>query len=952
MIGLLGKQFDSQGTSKACHRWGAVKLIPLGRKAEIAKIELFLAHVSSGPRLLLLEGDVGIGKTTLLEYGRDAAIRLGHHVLSTAPVETEMPLAYAGLADLLETIPRTLVDALPLPQRDALCQAVFQVEPSAQPVQQRVVSMAVRALLQNLAQARPVVVVVDDLPWLDPPSARVLSFVLRRMRSELVGLLAAARTGWSTELLPLALDGISSGLLDRVHVGPLSLGAIREILGTRLGATPGRSFLVQLHEISGGNPLFALEMAKRDCSVIPRELFGSHDAPESLRRLASARIAALPAAARDVLLICALATDTSLPVICAAASSPAAAQADLEEGIRSGIVAINDGEVTFAHPVIRSVIVGEARPADRRAAHRRLAAVVHSSEACARHLALGTSAPDEAAAQAVEEAARAAARRGACDAAGDLAELAVAVTPLARTQARQRRVVLAAEQRFASSDPVRACSLLEAILGTIPAGPARAEVVRRLARYRAFRGEPVAAWTAMLQDALSQAGPDPALCALIVLDQAVAAISAGDYAGARRYGLLAAGAANQTADGALAARCHGALALAVFMTGGGLRTDLISRALAGPDQPASLSMEKRPNVAVGHVLHWAGDLAGARACYEEEYARALTQGVATSLPLLLWAMAENEAWAGDWPRAEQLTAEGYGLAEDSASPAAIAFMSGTRGLLHAYRGRVEAARADGARALEQARTLGMPLLAIVGAQPLGIAALSTGDAEGAHAQLGPVAEAVLGAGLAEPSVCRFLPDEIEALTRLGRLEAAEALLGPFEARSAQLRRHWGLAAGLRCRGLLLASRGDTAAAASALESALAGIRRLALPFEEARTLLAVGEVHRRARHKHAAVSYLQEALREFERLGAPAWAARARGELDRVGVRGPRAESGPALTAAEQRVVSLVVAGQTNTEIAAQLFMGRRTVEAHLSRVYQKLAVRSRTELCHTVLAD
>jgi DNA-binding NarL/FixJ family response regulator len=929
-----------------------VKLIPLGRQAEIAKIESFLADVSSGPRLLLLEGDAGIGKTTLLEHGRNAAARLGHHVLFTAPVETEMPLAYAGLADLLETIPEALVDALPSPQRDALCQAVFQVEPSQEPAQQRAMSMAVRALLQNLAQARPVVVVVDDLPWLDLPSARVLSFVLRRLHRERVGLLAAARTGWSTERLPLAVDGISAGLLDRVQVGPLSLGAIREILGTRLGATPGRSSLLQLHAISGGNPLFALELAKRDCSVIPRELFGSHDAPDSLRRLVSARITALPAGARDVLLVCALAANTSLPVICAASSSPAAAQADLEEGIRSGIVTINDGEVTFAHPVIRSVIAGEARPSDRRAAHQRLAAVVRGGEARARHLAFGTEAPDEAVAQAVEEAARAATRRGACDAAGDLAELAVAVTPLARIEARQRRVILAAEQRFASSDPARACSLLEAILSTIPAGPARAEVVRRLARYRAFRGEPIGAWTAMLQDALSQAGPDPALCGLIVLDQAVAAISAGDYAEARRYGLLAAGAADRSADAALVARCQAALAFAAFMTGGGLRTDLISRALAGPEQPASLSTEKRPNVAVGHVLHWAGDLAGARACYEEEYARAVMQGVATSLPLLLWAMAENEAWAGDWPRAEQLTAEGYGLAEDSASPAAIAFMSGTRGLLNAYRGRVEAARADGARALEQARTLGMPLLAIVGAQPLGIAALSTGDAEGAHAQLGPVADAVLGAGMAEPSVCRFLPDEIEALTRLGRLEAAETLLGPFEARSAQLQRHWGLAAALRCRGLLLASRGDTDAAASVLESALAGIRRLALPFEEARTLLTAGEVHRRARHKHAAVSCLREALREFERLGAPAWATRARDELDRVGVRGPRAESGPALTAAEQRVVSLVVAGQTNTEIAAQLFMGRRTVEAHLSRVYQKLAVRSRTELCHTVLAD
>ena len=144
-----------------------MKLRPLGRQAEIARIESFLVGVSGRPRLLLLEGDACIGNTTLLEYGRNAAAELGCHILSTAPVETEMPLAYTGLADLLETIPEALIDALPLPQRDALCQAVFQIEPSSQPVQRRAMSMAVRALLQTLAQARPVVVVIDDLPWLD-----------------------------------------------------------------------------------------------------------------------------------------------------------------------------------------------------------------------------------------------------------------------------------------------------------------------------------------------------------------------------------------------------------------------------------------------------------------------------------------------------------------------------------------------------------------------------------------------------------------------------------------------------------------------------------------------------------------------------------------------------------------------------------------------------------------
>ena len=204
----------------------------------------------------------------------------------------------------------------------------------------------------------------------------------------------------------------------------------------------------------------------------------------------------------------------------------------------------------------------------------------------------------------------------------------------------------------------------------------------------------------------------------------------------------------------------------------------------------------------------------------------------------------------------------------------------------------------------------------------------------------------LAAGLAEPALCRFLPDEVEALTRLGELGPAEALLGPFETRSARLGRGWGIATAGRCRGLLLAARGDLADGVAALETGLEVHRRLAMPFEEARTLLAAGEVHRRARHKRKALVFLQAALVIFERLGAPRWQERVRDELARVGTHATPPGAGPVLTAAEQRVADLVAAGRTNAEVAAELFMGQRTVEAHLSRVYRKLSVRSRTELC------
>jgi len=918
----------------------------IGRDAETARVRRFLSEISRGPRVLLIKGEAGLGKTTLLGEAQDSARQLGITVLSAHPVESEMPLEFAGLADLLETVPAGLVGRLPFPQRQAIRQAVLRVEPLLPPLDPRTLSTGVLTLLRCLARKNPAALVIDDLPWLDAPSAYALSFALRRLRLEPIGLLATVRTGWSGDSPPQIIDNVPEGLVDRLTLGPLSLGAIRELLATRMALSPGRSLLVKLHDTSGGNPLFALELAARAHCGVALGRNDRLDVPDSLRRLVLGRITGLPSGTRDVLLVSSLSAEPVLPVICAATRNPATAHADLDGGIRAGLLTISGEQVAFAHPLIRSVVAEEARPTDRYAAHRRLAVAVRGSAAKARHRAQGTRGPDEVVAAELETAARAAARRGACETAGDLAEFAVALTPLAEPERKWRRVLLAAEQCFEASDPARACCLLESIVEALPAGTARAELWRRLARYRAVRGEPLPVWTAALDRALQEAGSDAALRAVIMMDQAVAATNAGDLPAAIRSGELCLEFAERAGDKALQAQCCAGLAFATFVLGNGPREDLISRALAGPEQSSRLSMELRPNVAVGHIRHWTGDLDGARVLYEQEYARAVQQGVETGLPFMLWALAETEGWAGNWRRAEQLAAEGFGLAEDSGSPVAIALMSAARGQLHACRGRIDACLRDATRATDLAKHLGMPLLAAMAAQGYGIAALATGDALGTHQQLGPLAAATISAGIAEPALCRFLPDEVEALIRLGDLGAAEAMLGPFEARSAQLGRSWAMAVAGRCRGLLLAARGDLADGEEALEAALTIHQRLTMPFEEARTLLIAGEIHRRARSKRRALLLFEAALAVFERLGAPQWQKRVTDELGRVGTHHGEHQAAPLLTVAEQRVADLVAAGRTNPEVARDLFMGQRTVEAHLSRVYRKLNVRSRTELC------
>jgi hypothetical protein len=445
-------------------------LRPLGREAESSRIGSFLNDSGHGQRILLLEGEAGSGKTTLLDHGRGTAVAGGHCVLPATPVETETALAYAGLADLLDPVPASLIDGLPGPQRLAVRHAVLRLEPAPDPVDPQTTAMGVRTLLRRLAADRPVLLVIDDLPWLDRPSERVLAFVLRRMGEAPIRLLAAVRTGWTHGPVLAALEGVPASHIGRVSAGPLSVAALRQIVGGRLGLSLTRSELMRLHALSGGNPLFALELAKQAQAGVPDGLFGLPEAPESLQQLVLGQLGALPGEVRDVLLTAALAAGAAVPLLYAAARRPATARADLEEAIRSGLAALADGAVRFAHPVIRSVVIADAAPADRRAAHQRLAAAVPSPEAHARHLALGTDAPDEAVAARVADAARACAHDGARDDAADLAELAVAVTPLAYGAERRDRILLAAEQRFAARDPGRARALLEDLLPAVPSG--------------------------------------------------------------------------------------------------------------------------------------------------------------------------------------------------------------------------------------------------------------------------------------------------------------------------------------------------------------------------------------------------------------------------------------------------------------------------------------------------
>jgi DNA-binding CsgD family transcriptional regulator len=228
---------------------------------------------------------------------------------------------------------------------------------------------------------------------------------------------------------------------------------------------------------------------------------------------------------------------------------------------------------------------------------------------------------------------------------------------------------------------------------------------------------------------------------------------------------------------------------------------------------------------------------------------------------------------------------------------------------------------------------------------LGLLELSLDRPAEAVQVLSPERERLLAAGVGEPGAVRFVPDEIEALLALGRVEDAAALLGWLEEHGRALNRASALAAAGRCGGLLAAARGEIDIALAAFEQALAAHELVPMPFEHARTLLALGSVQRRARKRSAARETLSHALATFEQLGAALWAEKTHAELARVAGRAP---VGWGLTPTEHRVAELVAAGLTNREAAAQLFLTQKTVEFHLRNVYRKLGVRSRTELARS----
>jgi DNA-binding CsgD family transcriptional regulator len=898
-----------------------------GREPELAQILRLLERPTTAPASLALEGEPGIGKTALWQAGVEAARERERFVLLARPAEAERDLSFSGLGDLLEPALGRL-ETLSPPRRRALQVALLLASDDYGTPDARAVGLATLDLIRVLAADGPLLVAVDDTQWLDPPSRETLAYALRRLEREPVALLTACRPGGD----PLAL-----GEPERVVVGPLSLGALHELIRNRMNMRMTRPTLVRVHATSGGNPFFALELVR---ALEGRDLQPGEPlpVPATLSDLTASRFERLDPKTRDVLLYVAALARPTLEVVTAASGERASSA--IEAAAAAGVIEADGSRLRFTHPLLASMHYGSASPDEQTRVHRRLAEVVTDAEERGRHLGAAATAPDPAVAAALDDAAAAARARGAPAAAAELAEVAMRLTPAGDSVSLLTRLCAAADHQFAAGSTARARSLLEQALAAAPRGPKRSRVALQLATQ--LESQDLAAERPLLARALHEAEGDTMLRAEI--HQAFASHYVVDIRESRRHAHLAFQLAERTGDERLIAETLAYAAMGDFWAGAGIDHALISRGVALEERLPRLALLRRPSTTYAFALKWCGDLERAQPLWERLRALGRSEGDLDLMHILFYC-TYHELIAEDWEQAARYAHEAWALAVETERDVEASMYLWALVSVAAYRGDVKRARSDAVEAHRLAIGVGISDLLFSGLA-LGVLDLSLGEHVSALAHLRPATEEKLSTGIREPGLLLGFPEHVEAAVACGELEEANELLDFVEEHARRLDRAWALGCCARGRALLASARGDHHATETAFTLAYEqhARRPQQLPtYELARTSLAHGSILRRRQQKRRAREALERAHMIFERLGAQVYAGRARSELARIG--GRTAAAGDGLSETERQIADLVAQGRSNKEVAAALSLSPKTVEWNLSKVYAKLGVRSRTEL-------
>lgn len=873
---------------------------------------------------VVVRGEAGVGKTALLDYVLGHAA--GCRITRSSGVESEMELPFAGLHQLCAPFLAQL-EQLPGPQGEALATAFGLL--FGPPPDRFLVGLAVLTLLADVAEAQPLICLVDDGQWLDRASAQVLGFVARRLAAESVVLLFALRE-------PADISEFAG--LPELMVGPLNEQHARTIL---VSAVPGRIDEPVRERIlaeAAGNPLALLELPRGWTPAafaggfgLPDTLSVSAKVEESFRR----RLSPLSRDTRRLLLVAAAEALGDPALVLEAAAQLGISAEAAEPAATSGLLEVKT-RVRFRHPLVRSVVYSEASAAERRLVHGALAQAtdaVRDPDRRAWHLAAAAAEPNEEVAIELERSAGRAQARGGVAAAAAFLQRAAELTP--DPSRRAERELVAAEATFLAG----AFDTVERLLATADAFPldgfqrARAAVLRgHVAVVRGYGNDA----PPLLLEAAKQLEP-------FDLD-----LARGAYLTA--YG-SAVSAAHLAPPGTMLALCRAAEALPPQGESRGLdllleglaRMHTDGRAVAVPILQRAVS--RVAELPAGDVVRWGWctpmasnvtwDVDAATAIFERQAGIVRDAGALAELPLFLHALAQDRLWSGEFESAAQLIAEGDDVAAATGNP----FPPFTNLRLLALQGKEAEAVSLIEAATAMGETYGVGLV-------IRIAQWASATL---YNSLGRYDEAVGAAILVttndiDPSYWMWmLPELIEAAVRTGDPETARVALERLAATTQPAGTDSALGIEARSRALL----SDGVDGERLYQEAIERLGRTRLRPDLARAHLLYGEWLRREGRRVDARNQLRAAYDQFVAIGMEAFADRARRELLATGeaVRKRGVETPDQLTPQELQIARLAADGRTNPEIAVQVYLSRRTVEWHLRKVFDKLGIRSRREL-------
>ncbi|MFF7886783.1 helix-turn-helix transcriptional regulator [Streptomyces sp. NPDC020794] len=907
----------------------------VGRDHELALLSRLVDDLTTGRTgALMMTGGPGAGKSALLDAAARMARRSGVRVLRCRGSEGESGLAFAGLHQLLRPF-LDLAEGLPARQRAALL-GVFGLDDGTRTVSDPLLtSLGALTLLSDAAEHGPLLLVIDDIHWLDLGTLDVLAFVARRLEGEPVALLLAARD----TAVPAQLDR----QINRLTIEPLDPAAAGRLLDHQPRPPAGRA-RSRVLEQAAGVPLALVELARavaRDPAAAREDALPLTD---RLEAIFAADLPELPPATRELLLLAAAAESAELPVILSAVGDRATPD-DWLPAERAGLVRIDADRVRFRHPLIRSAVYGAATYTERHTAHRALADVlVGDPDRRAWHHAAAVSGVDEEAAQELDDSAARAQRRGGYAAAATALERAARLSP--DPTVRAGRLVRAATMAMYAGHP-RWVGELSAQVATLTDEPALLAEASLLAGWAlAVTTQFAGSLGFLLPVAEAAVDQDPVL----TLDALATATTPAYNSGTPEHRehilrILERVPPQDDETGRL-----WALAGCDPVRNRTQALDLLAATWTEPlPKPGSGVDVPLSRLVVSGGAAWVLDetaeairLLGAAM---DHLRRSPTSGAnATVAQALALALYES----GSWTKARAALDEAYGLAAEGGLENVVVGAPVLRATLLALRGDTEEARAAVQRAVHGIDLPNCRSLQVRTHYALGAAALAEGDHAAAYDRFRAVYTR-----RPEPAPLHFhasdyyLADLVAAAVRTGRAEDARLVLDTTRRRLAEGTTSARLTAIVHRADALLAEPHD---AERHFTAALADPAGDQWPFERAQIRLDYAEWLRRRRRAVEARPLLAAALEVFERLGTRPWTDRTRAELRAAGVTPASASAGSPdglaeLTPQQLQIARLAAAGLTNREIGERIFLSPRTVGFHLYRIFPKLGITSRAQL-------